>query len=542
MAGQMNGQPIIILKRGTERTRGEEAKRSNIMAARAVAEAVRTTLGPKGMDKMLTDPAGLVIITNDGATILDEMKIKHPAAKIVADVAKTQDDEVGDGTTTAAVLTGEFLKGADVLMEQGIHPTTIVSGYILAAQKSKELLFDIAVDSNDEHLRKIAATALTGKGVEFSREKLSDLVVTAVKSVVKEENGKKTVNIKDISIEKRGEGSVEDSELIAGIILDKTKTHQSMPLRIENAKIAILAAPIEVRKTDTKSEIAIEAPGQTRMFLEQEERQIREAANKVIKGGANVVFCQKGVDDLARYFLAKAGIFVTHRVKKNDLLKLSRATGGKIISSLDEINPEALGYAGLVDERMVGNGEMIFITGCKNPDTYSILLRGGTEHVVTSLDRAMHDALRVVGVTIEDEKIVAGGGSPEVELALRLREYASTLTGREQLAVSKFADALEIIPKTLAENAGLDAIDMLAELRRQHEQGNKSVGLDVNEGKTVDMLEIGVIEPLRVKTQAIASATEAASMILRIDDVIASAKDEHPKKKPDISDLDCSDS
>ncbi|MDJ1421197.1 MAG: thermosome subunit alpha [Candidatus Methanoperedens sp.] len=534
----MGGQPIIILRKGTERTRGEEAKRSNIMAARAVAEAVRTTLGPRGMDKMLTDPAGQVIITNDGATILDEMAIKHPAAKIVAEVAKTQDEEVGDGTTTVAVLTGELLKGAETLMTQGIHPTTIVSGYTLAAHKSKEILSGIAMDSSDEHLRRIAHTALTGKGVEFSREKLSDLAVTAVKSIVKEENGKKTVNIKDISIEKRGEGSVEDSELIAGIILDKTKTHQSMTSRIENAKIAILATPIEVRKAETKSEIAIEAPGQTRLFLEQEERQIRDAVDKVIKGGVNVVFCQKGVDDLARYFLARAGIFVTHRVKKNDLLKLSRATGGKIITSLDEIKPEALGSAGLVEERMVGNGEMIFVTGCKNPDTYSILLRGGTEHVVTSLNRAMHDALRAVGVAIEDGKIVAGGGSPEVELALRLREYASTMTGREQLAVSKFADALEIIPKTLAENAGLDAIDMLAELRRQHEQGNKNSGLDVNEGKPVDMLVNEVIEPLRVKTQAITSATEAASVILRIDDVMASAKDERPKKKPDLSDLE----
>ncbi len=538
MAGQIGGQQILILKKGTERTRGEEAKRSNIMAARAVAEAVRTTLGPRGMDKMLTDPAGLVTITNDGATILDEMAIKHPAAKMVAAVAKTQDDEVGDGTTTAAVLTGEFLKKAQELMEQGIHPTTIISGYTLASHKSKEILMDMAIDSKDEHLRKIAATALTGKGVEFSKEKLSDLVVMAVKSIVKKEDGKNRVNIKDISIERRGEGSVEDSELVAGIILDKTKTHQSMPSRIENAKIAILATPIEVRKIETKSEISIEGLGQTRMFLEREESQVREAAQKVIKSGANVVFCQKGVDDLARYFLAKAGVFVTHRVKKNDLEKLSRATGGKIITSLEEIKPEVLGHAGIVEEKMVGNGEMIFITGCKNPDTYSILLRGGTEHVVTSLDRAVHDALRVVGVAIEDGKILAGGGSPEVELAMRLREYASTLTGREQLAVNKFAEAMEIIPKTLAENAGLDAIDMLTELRNQHEKGNKYVGLDVYAGKAVDMLENEVIEPLRVKTQAIASATEAASMILRIDDVMASAKEGNPKKKASMSDMD----
>ncbi|MDO8726450.1 MAG: thermosome subunit alpha [Candidatus Methanoperedens sp.] len=534
----MGGQPIFILRQGTERNRGEEAKRSNIMAARAVAEAVRTTLGPRGMDKMLTDPAGLVTITNDGATILEEMSIKHPAAKIVANVAKTQDDEVGDGTTTAAVLTGELLKGAQELMERGIHPTTIISGYNLASNRAKEVLSDIAIEATDEHLRKIAQTALTGKGIEFSKDKLSDLAVRAVKSIVKKENGKNIVNIKDISIERRGEGSVEDSELISGIILDKTKTHQSMPVRIENAKIAILATPIEVRKTETKSEISIDKIGQTRTFLEQEERQIKEAADKVIKSGANAVFCQKGVDDLARYFLAKAGVFVTHRVKKNDLLKLSRATGGKLITSLDEITPETLGHAGLVEERMVGNGEMIFITECKNPDTYSILLRGGTEHVVTSLNRAMHDALRVVGVTIEDGKLVAGGGSPEMELSIRLREYASTMSGREQLAVNKFASSMEIIPKTLAENAGLDAIDMLAQLRTQHENGNKYAGLDVYEGKSVNMLENGVIEPLRVKTQAIASATEAASLILRIDDVISSAKDAKPKKKPDLSDLD----
>jgi thermosome len=538
MTGQMGGQPIFIFRQGTERTRGEEAKRGNIMAARAVAEAVRTTLGPRGMDKMLTDPAGLITITNDGATILEEMSIKHPAAKIVADVAKTQDDEVGDGTTTAAVLTGELLKGAQELMEMGIHPTTIVNGYEIASHRAKEILSDIAVDATDDHLRKIAQTALTGKGIEFSREKLSNLVVRAVKSIIKEDNGKKTVNIKDISIERRGEGSVDDSELISGIILDKTKTHQSMPVRIVNAKIAILATPIEVRKIETKSEISIDRIGQTRTFLEQEERQIREASEKVIKSGANAVFCQKGVDDMARYFLAKAGIFVTHRVKKNDLLKLSRATGGKIITSLDEITPDTLGHAGLVEEKMVGNGEMIFITECKNPDTYSILLRGGTEHVVTGLSRAMHDALRVVGVTIEDGKLVAGGGSPEMELSLHLREYASTLSGREQLAVTRFAATMEIIPKTLAENAGLDAIDMIAMLRSQHEKGNKYVGLDVNEGKPVDMLENGVIEPLRVKTQAIASATEAASMILRIDDVIAAAKETNPKKKPDLSDLD----
>ena len=529
MAGQMGGQPIIILKQGTEQTRGDEAKRSNITAARAVAEAVRTTLGPRGMDKMLTDPAGLVTITNDGATILDEMQIKHPAGKMVADVAKTQDKEVGDGTTTAAALTGELLKSALTLMDIGIHPTTIINGYVMAARKSKEILADISFPSTDDNLKKIAETALTGKGVEFSKDTLSEIAVSAIKSVVKDEDGTRKVNIKDISIERRGDGNVADSELIKGIILDKTKTHQSMPSRIENAKIAILATPIEVPEAEFKAEIAIDSPGQTRSFLEQEEQQIRDATEKVIKSGANVVFCQKGVDNLARYFLAKAGVFVTHRVKKNDLLKLSRATGGKVFSSLDDISPELLGDAGLVEEKMVGNGEMIFVSECKNPDTYSILLRGGTEHVVAALARAMNDALRVVGVAIEDKNILAGGGAPEVELALRLREYAATLEGREQLAVNAFADSMEVIPKTLAENAGLDTIDMLVELRSQHEQGNKSAGLDVYEGKTVDMLENNVIEPLRVKTQAIASATEAANMILRIDDVIQAEKNAAPK-------------
>jgi thermosome len=529
MAGQLGGQPIVILRQGTGRTRGEEAQRSNIMAARAIAEAVRTTLGPRGMDKMLTDPAGLVTITNDGATILDEMQIKHPAAKMVAEVAKTQDKEVGDGTTTAAALTGELLKGAQGLMDLGVHPTTIINGYVLAARKAKQILADISIPSNDDNLKKIAETALTGKGVEFSKDILSDIAVSAVKSIIKDENGKRKVSIKDISIERRGDGNVSDSELIQGIILDKTKTHQSMPSRVENARIAILATPIEVPEAEYKSGISIDAPGQTRMFLEQEEKQIRDAADKVIKSGANVVFCQKGVDALARYFLAKAGVFVTHRVKKNDLMKLSRATGGKIISSLDDISPEMLGEAGLVEEKMVGNGEMIFISECKNPDSYSILLRGGTEHVVAALARAMNDALRVVGVAIEDEKILAGGGAPEVELALRLREYASTLEGREQLAVNAFADAMEVIPKTLAENAGLDSIDMLVELRSQHELGNKNAGLDVYEGKAVDMLKNNVIEPLRVKTQAIASATEAANMILRIDDVISAEKNTKPK-------------
>jgi len=529
---QLGGRPVLILKEGTERRRGRDAQSNNIMAAKAVASAVRTTLGPKGMDKMLVDPAGLVVITNDGATILDEMDIKHPAAKMIVEVAKTQDEEAGDGTTTAAVLAGELLKKAEELIEQRVHPVTIVAGYRLAADKAREILETIALASREELLPKIAETAMTGKGIEFSKEKLSNLVVAAVKSVVKEVNGRKKVDVKDVAVEKRYEGSVDDSELVEGIIIDRARTHMSMPTKIENARIALLATPIEVRKTDTKSEISITAPGQRRSFLEREEKMVRDVAYKVINSGANVVFCQKGIDDLARHYLAKAGVFACHRIKKRDLEKLSKATGGKIVTNLDELAREDLGEAGLVEETKVGGHEMIFVKKCKNPGIVSIILRGGTEQVVSSLDRALHDALRVVGVTIEDETLVAGGGSPEVEVALRLREYAATLKGREQLAVSKFAEALEIIPLTLAENAGLNQIEMLAELRSQHERGKKNVGVEVYSGKPMDMLELGVVEPLRVKTQAIESACEAASMILRIDDVIAASRQEGGKEKP----------
>ena len=523
----MAAQPIFILREGSKRTHGSDAQHNNIMAAKAVAEAVRTTLGPKGMDKMLVDSMGDVVITNDGATILKEMDIEHPGAKMIVEVAKTQDAEVGDGTTTAAVLAGEFLTKAEDLLESGVYPTVIASGYRLAADQATKIIDTITISASPEDtetLEKIAATAITGKGAEAQKEHLSRLAVKAVTAVAeKSEDGKITVDIEDVKVEKRPGGSIKDSEIVEGVIVDKERVHPAMPEVVENAKVLLLSVPIELKKTETKAEIKITTPDQMQLFLDQEEAMLREIVDKVINTGANVVFCQKGIDDLAQYYLTKAGIFGMRRVKKSDMDKLSRATGAKIITSLDEIEESDLGYAGLVEEKDVTGSRMTFVTGCKDSKTTSILLRGGTEHVVEGIERALEDALRVVGVALEDQKIVVGGGSPEIELSLRLKEYAATLKGREQLAVMKFAESLEIIPSTLAENAGLDPIDMLVEMRSQHEKGNKRAGLNVYTGKIEDMFENNVVEPLRIKTQAINAATEAAIMVLRIDDVIASS-------------------
>ncbi|AKB76411.1 Heat shock protein 60 family chaperone GroEL [Methanosarcina lacustris Z-7289] len=523
----MAGQPIFILKEGSKRTRGRDAQSNNIMAAKAVAEAVRTTLGPKGMDKMLVDSMGDVVITNDGATILKEMDIEHPAAKMVVEVAKTQDDEVGDGTTSAAVVAGELLKKAEDLIEQEIHPTIIASGYRLAAEKAVEVLNSLAMSvdmSNRELLVSIAETAMTGKGAEASKRLLSEIAVDAVTSVVDTNGDKRTVDRDNISVVKKVGGRVEDSELIKGMIIDKERIHPNMPEKVKDAKLLLLNAAIELKDTEVDAEISITSPDQLQSFLDQEEQMLKKIVQKVIGSGANVVFCQKGIEDLAQHYLAKAGIFAIRRVKKSDMEKLARATGGKLITNMDEVTPEDLGYAGLVEEKRVGGDNMTFVTGCNNPKAVTILLRGGTEHVVDSITSALEDALRVVGVSIEDGKLVAGGGSPEVEVALRLQEYAATLEGREQLAVKAYAEALEVIPRTLAENAGLDPIDMLMELRSQHEKGMKTAGLDVYEGKVVDMWKNFVVEPLRVKTQVINAATESAVMILRIDDIIASTR------------------
>ncbi|WP_462272972.1 thermosome subunit alpha [Methanohalophilus sp.] len=526
MAGQTaGGQPIFILRDGNERTRGRDAQSNNIMAAKAVAEAVRTTLGPKGMDKMLVDSLGDVVITNDGATILKEMDIEHPAAKMIVEVAKTQDDEVGDGTTTAAVITGELLKKAEDMIEQDVHPTIIASGYRMAAEKVAELLKGLAQNvtiDNKDTLINISNTAMTGKGAEASKEVLSEIAVSAVASIVDKNDGE-NIDIDNIKIEKKVGGSIEDSELIEGMILDKERVHSNMPKKVNDAKIALINSAIELKETEVDAEISITSPDQLQSFLDQEEKMLKGLVDKVVASGANVVFCQKGIDDMAQHFLAKQGILAVRRVKKSDMEKLVRSTGGKLVTNIEEMTADDLGKTEAVEERKVAGDNMIFITGCVDPRSVSILLRGGTEHVVDNIERALHDALRVVGVAIEDEKLVAGGGGPEVEVALQLQDYASSLSGREQLAVKAFAEALEVIPRTLAENAGLDPIDMLVELRSHHEKGPNTAGLDVYSGEVIDMWDAGVVEPLRIKTQAINAAAEASVMILRIDDVIASS-------------------
>ncbi|HJJ50242.1 MAG TPA: thermosome subunit alpha [Methanocorpusculum sp.] len=528
MSAQLGGQPILILKEGGNRTRGRDAQSMNIAAAKAVAGAVRSTLGPKGMDKMLVDTIGDVVITNDGVTILKEMDIEHPAAKMMVEIAKTQDDEVGDGTTTAVVIAGELLKKAEELLEMDIHPTVITLGYRQAAEKAQELLKTIAIDVKAKDtalLAKIAGTAMTGKNAESSKDKLCDLIVRAI-TLVADSDG--TVDTENVKVEKRVGGSIDESEIIEGMIIDKERVHPGMPKTVKNAKILLLNAAVEYKKTEVDAEISITSPDQLQMFLDEEERMIKGIVEKIKASGANVLFCQKGIDDIAQHYLSKAGIFATRRVKKSDMEKLARATGAALISSIDAISADELGIAGIVEERKVGGEEMIFVEKCKNPKAVSIIIKGGTDHVVDELARALEDALRVVACVVEDKKVVAGGGAPEVELSLRLREYAATQGGRIQLAIEAFANALEVIPRTLAENAGLDPIDKLVELRAAHEKGMKTYGLDVYEGKAIDMWEAGVVEPLRVKTQAISSAAEAAVMILRIDDVIASAKSAGP--------------
>lgn len=522
MAGQYSGTPIFILREGSQRTAGRDAQGSNIMAAKAVAGAVRTTLGPKGMDKMLVDTMGDVVITNDGVTILKEMDIEHPAAKMMVEIAKTQDQEVGDGTTTAVILAGELLKQAEGLLDQEVHPTVIAAGYRAAADKSMEILKDLAVSvskKDDNLLQKIAITAMTGKGSESARDELAVMAVNAIKSVVDEDG---TVDTDNITVEKKVGGGITDSTLVGGVVIDKERLHPGMPKKVTDARIALLSAALEIEKTEVDAKIQITSPNQLQAFLDQEEAMLKDMVDRILAAGANVVFVQKGIDDLAQHFLAKAGIYSVRRVKKSDMEKLARATGGRIISSIHDLSEKDLGRAGLVEERKVSDEKMTFIEECENPKSVSIILRGGTEHVVDELERAMEDALRVVGVAVEDRMLVVGGGAPEVELALRLRAFASTVGGREQLAIEAFADAMEIVPKTLAENAGLDQIDTLVALRSAHERGMKAAGLNMDSGKPEDMLKLGVVEPLRVKTQAINSAAEAAAMILRIDDVIAS--------------------
>ncbi len=510
---------------GTERVVGRDAQRNNILAARVLAETVKTTLGPRGMDKMLVDNAGNIIVTNDGVTILSEMEIEHPAAKMLVEIAKTQESEVGDGTTTAVMLAGKLLENAEKLLDQKIHPTLITRGYRLAAEKALQILNSLAAEvSSEEELAKIAQTAMTGKGAEHAKEKLSELMVHAIKIVA--DNGK--VNLDDIKIEKRKGHSIQETQLIEGIVIDKERVSQEMPKRINGAKIALLDCALELKTPERETKISISSPEQLQNFLNQEEQMLLSMVQKVIDAGANVVVCQRGIDDVAQFYLAKKGIYAVRRVSKTDLQKLAKATGGRIVSNLKELNSQELGFASVVEEVKDGDEGMTYVTGCKNPKALTILVRGGTEHVIDEVERAIRDGLGDLAAVVKDQKVVAGGGAVEMELSKKLKEFAQTLRGREQLAVEQFALAMEFIPTTLAENAGLDPLDILTDLKVSHEAGNRNHGLNLFNGKIEDTMARGIIEPLRVKTQAISSASEVAIMILRIDDVIAAGK---PKQK-----------
>lgn len=518
LGGQGQGQPIIIMPEGSSRVLGRDAQRMNILAGKVLAETVRTTLGPKGMDKMLVDGLGDIVVTNDGVTILKEMDIEHPAAKMLVEVAKTQEDEVGDGTTTAVIIAGELLKKAEGLLDMDIHPTIIAMGYRQAAEKAQEILNVISIDAEDrETLMKVAMTAMTGKGTEKAREPLAELVVGAVKQV--EDNGE--IDQDHIKIEKKDGATIDDSQLVNGVIIDKEPVHPGMPKKVEDARIALLNSAIEVKETEVDAEIRITDPAQMQAFIEQEEQMIRDMVNKIADAGATVLFCQKGIDDLAQHYLAKAGIMAVRRVKKSDMEKLGRATGATVVSNIEDLSLDDLGLAGSVAEKKISGEAMLFVEDCKDPKSVTLLIRGSTQHVVDEIERAIEDAIGVVAATIEDGKVVAGGGAAEISIAKGLKEYADTISGREQLAVTAFAEALEVVPKTLAENAGLDSIDALVDLRAAHEK-SLYMGLNVFKGEVTDMYRAGVIEPHRVKKQAIQSAAEAAEMILRIDDVIAS--------------------
>ncbi|MBO3799487.1 MAG: TCP-1/cpn60 chaperonin family protein [Candidatus Brockarchaeota archaeon] len=531
----VGGTPVLILKEGSTRTRGREAQRNNLNAAIALSEIVRSSLGPRGMDKMLVDSLGDVTITNDGATILKEMEIEHPAAKMMVEVAKSTDVEAGDGTTSAVVLAGELLKKAEELLDMDVHPTIIVDGYRKATTMALSFLKEIAQEvkpTDREVLKLIAMTALTSKVVRDYAEQLANIAVEAILNVAREENGKYSVRIDDVKVEKKAGGSVMETKLIKGIVLDKEVVHSGMPKKVVNAKIAILNSPLEIEKTEFDAKISIESPEQIKAFLDEEQKILKGMVDKIVEAGANVVLCQKGIDDIAQHYLAKAGILAVRRVKESDIEKASKATGARIVTSVNELSKEDLGYAGLVEERKVGEDKWVFIEQCKDPRSVTILIRGGTEKMIDEADRALHDALCVVKDVVTYPYIVAGAGAPEIEVAMRIRKKAETIAGKEQLAVLRFADALESIPSALAENAGMDPIDIVAELRKNHEGGNRWYGIDVYAKKTADSWANKIIEPLLVKEQVIKSASEAASMILRIDDVIAAGKLKEKEKPP----------
>ena len=528
----LTGQtPILVLKEGTKREKGRGALSNNIAAAKAIADAVRSTLGPRGLDKMLVDSMGDVVVTNDGVTILKEMDVEHPAAKMLVEVAKTQDQEAGDGTTTAVVLAGELLKRAEGLIEQNIHPTVISQGYRLASQKALETLEAISekVDIKDhETLVKIAKTAMASKTVSFNRDALADLAVKAVTAVAEKTDRGYEVDLDNVQVIKKQGGAMSDTQLIEGVIVDKEKVHSGMPTVVTEPKIALLDAALEIKKTEIDAKIEINDPTQLNAFLQEEENMLRKMVETVKKSGATAVFCQKGIDDLAQHYLAKEGIYAVRRVKKSDMEKLAKATGGNIISKVSELTKDDLGVAGKIEERKIGDDQMTFVTGCKKARAVSVLIRGGTEHVTDEIERSIEDALNVVAVAIEDGRYVIGGGASASELAMRLRDEAARVGGREQIAFESFAEALETVPRTLAENAGLDPIDILIELRKSHKSGKKNAGVNITTGKVDDLQVQNVLEPIRVGRQAIQSATDAAVMILRIDDVIAAKANAPP--------------
>ncbi|HMK83977.1 MAG TPA: thermosome subunit beta [Candidatus Bathyarchaeia archaeon] len=522
------GQQVLILKEGSTRNRGHDAQKSNITAAIIVSEVVKSTLGPRGMDKMLVDTLGDVTVTNDGATVLDEIDVQNPAAKMMVEVAKAQDDEVGDGTTTAVVLAGNMLKRAQDLLDDGVHATTIVAGYKKAADRAIEILDSIGETIKLEDkaaLKKVAMTAMHSKGLGGAREHFAAIAIEAVNLVAEKRGDSTYADVDNIQLVKKEGKSLLDTELVRGIIVDKEVVNPGMPKQVKNAKIALLDAALEIEKTEISAEIRINDPTQMKAFLDEENRMMKQMVDKIKGSGANVVLCQKGIDDTTQHYLAKEGILAVRRIKKSDMEKLGRATGGKIITNLDDLKPADLGKAGNVEEQKIGDDKMVFIKDCKDPRSVSILIRAGLERLVDEAERALKDALSVVADVAHKPKVVTGGGAVEAELAKKLRDYATKVGGREQLAIEAFAETLEMVPKTLAENAGFDPIDIMVALRSAHEKKDgMSQGIDVMKGGVKDMKKQGVIEPLRVKEQAIQSATEAASMILRVDDVIAAAK------------------
>ena len=513
-------QPVYILPENVSRTLGRDAQRNNILAAKIVADIVKTTLGPKGMDKMLVDSTGNIIVTNDGVTILEEIQLEHPAAKMIAEIAKTQEREVGDGTTTVAMLAGKFLENAEKLLDKKIHPTVIIKGYKLAADQAKKMLLEISVPVDNKHvLKQIAMTAMTGKGAESNREQLADLIVSAIEQV----GTGKIVDLNDVKIVKDKGDSVEHSELVQGIVIDKEAANDSMPSRIDNASVLLIDFALELRSPETETRISVSTPEQLQQFIASEEQALRDMTQKIILSGAKVVFCQKGIDDVAQYYLAKTGILAYRRVAKSDMEKLSRATSARIVSSLHEIHSTDLGFASAVEQVKKGEDTMTYIRGCKNPKSVTLILRGSTDHVLDEIERAVKDGMGDVSAAIRDGRVVSGGGAVEMELARRLRAYSKTLGGREQLAVEEFAGALESIPEALAENAGLDPITIMAELKQRHESGNARDGLNLFSNRIEDCLAAGIVEPLRVKLLAVSSASEVATMILRIDDVLVAS-------------------